>query len=180
MDRVRCGELVRYLKTGVAAPDHEHGPVGDVVWPAVLAAVELVDVGGQVLRDRGNARRLKRPGGDHDLIGLICAIIGLDEVTALACPDGPHAAIELEWELEVARVASEVFDDLVARRVVAGVAGERSAGESVVARRREQPQRVPARPPHACRGVPGVEDPESPSLTGEVVAEREPGLATSD
>ena len=30
------------------------------------------------------------------------------------------------------------------------------------------------------RGVAGVEDREAPSLAGEVVAEREPGLATSD
>ena len=96
MDLVGRGELVRDLKAGVAAPDHEHRPVCDVVGSAVVAAVELVHLGGQVLRDRGNARRLKRPGGDHDLVGLVCAVVGLDGVAALARPHGPHPAVELD------------------------------------------------------------------------------------
>ena len=82
VDFVGRGEFVRDLKAGVPAPDDEHGPVGDVVGSAVVAAVELVDLSGQVLRDRGDARRLERPGGDHDLVGLVRAVVGLDEVAA--------------------------------------------------------------------------------------------------
>ena len=90
------GELVRDLKARVAAADHEHGPVCDVVGSAVVAAVELVHFSVQVCRDRGNARRLKRPGGDHDLVGDVCAVVGLDEVAALARPHGPHPGVELD------------------------------------------------------------------------------------
>jgi hypothetical protein len=93
---------------------------------------------------------------------------------------GPHAGVELEGQVEVACVVGEVVDDFVAGRIVVRVTGERAAWESVVARGGEKRQRVPARPPHGCWGVAGVKDREPPSLVGEVVAEREPGLATSN
>jgi hypothetical protein len=98
-----------------------------------------------------NARRLKRPGGEHDLAGLVRAVVGLDEVAARACLHGPHERVELDGSLEVACIVAEVADDLVARPVVVGVSGERPARKAVVAGGGEQRQRVPARGPRRCR-----------------------------
>jgi hypothetical protein len=98
-----------------------------------------------------NARRLKRPGGEHDLAGLVRAVVGLDEVAARACLHGPHERVELDGSLEVACILGEVADDLVARPVVVGVSGERPARKAVVAGGGEQRQRVPARAPRRCR-----------------------------
>ena len=136
------GELVCDLKAGVPSPYDEHRAVGN--GPAVLAAVDLVDVGREVPCDPRNAWCLERPGGDHDLVGFIEEVVGLDEAAVVERPNGPHMAVELDGQLEVACVRRQVGDDLVASRVMGGVARERPPGKAVVAGWSEQFQRVPA------------------------------------
>jgi hypothetical protein len=63
---------------------------------------------------------------------------------------------------------------------VIGIARERQAGQAVVARGGEQPQRVPARPPGRRRRRAGLEDREARALLGEVVADRQAGLPAAD
>ena len=92
------------------------------------------------------------PGGDHHLVGVVAAVGELDaEAAVVGAAHGQDAAVELDRQLEVARVVVQVGDDLVAARVAVGVAGERQAGQAVVAHGREQPQRVPAAPPGGGR-----------------------------
>ena len=74
-------------------------------------------LGVQAIGDLGHARELEGAGGDHDLVGLVGAIVELDEVAAIALPDGADAAAQLDRQLEVARVVGEVGDDVVAARV---------------------------------------------------------------
>ena len=112
-----------------------------------VGAVELHDLAGELARERGHARDLERAGGDHDLVGVQRAVGEFDAVAAVFGVHRGDAAVELDGEREVAGVVGEVADDLVAGGVVVGVAGEGEAGQAVVARGREQPQRVPARAP---------------------------------
>ena len=136
-----------------------------------------LEVGGYRRRER----HLKRPGGDHDLVGLVGAVGELDEETAaVACPHGLHAAVELDRQLEPLRVVGEVGDDVVAPRVAVGVAWEVEPGQAVVAHGREQPQRVPAAPPRRGRLAGRFEDGEPTVLLGEVVADGQAGLTAAD
>ena len=114
---MRAGELLGDLIAGVAATDDQHRACRHVLWPAVLAAVELRDARIEALGDRRHTRDLERAGGDHDLVGLVAAIVELDQVAALASADGADTAAQLDRQLEVARVVGEVGDDVVATRV---------------------------------------------------------------
>jgi hypothetical protein len=112
-----------------------------------MGAVELHDLAGELARERRHSRDLERAGGDDDLVGMQLAVREFDAVAAVFGVHRGDATLELDGQLEVAGVAGEVADDLVARGVAIRVAGKGEAGEAVVARGREQPQRVPARAP---------------------------------
>ena len=62
----------------------------------VVAAVQLVHPTRQVRRDRGDARRLERPGGDHYLVGLVSTVVGLDDEALLACLNGSDARVKFD------------------------------------------------------------------------------------
>ena len=135
-----AGELLGDLVAGVAATDDQHRPGRHVLRSAVLAAVELRDARVEALGDRRHTRDLERAGGDHDLVGLVAAVVELDQEAALPSTDGAHRAAQLDRQLEVARVGGEVGDDVVATGVAVRITGERPPREAVVASRREQPQ----------------------------------------
>jgi len=175
-----AGELLGDLKAGVAAAHHEHPAVRQFAWRAVVGAVELRHVVGELLRDRRDARDLERSGGDHDLVGAQFAVDQLDAVAAVVGVERGDPAVELDGQREVTRVVEEVADDLVAGQIVVAVAGERQPGQAVVARGGEQPLRVPARAPGGRRRSARVEDRERSALFGEVVADRDAGLAAAD
>src|SRR5829696_4103396 len=178
MDLARSHELLGDLKPRVATADHEHPSRREPVRVAVLAAVELDDLRVQPARDRRDHRNLERAGGDHHLIRLVRPVLELDDVAVARLADGGDAAVELDRQ--VARVLLQVGHDLVARRIVLGVAGERHARQAVVAHGREEDQRVPALAPRGGRGGGGFEDREVAPLFGEQVTDREAGLASPD
>jgi hypothetical protein len=144
-------------------------------------AVQPAHVAAQFGSYRRRERHLKRPGGDHDLVGFVAAVDDLDEEAAVvACPDRVHAAVELNRQLEPSRVIGEVGHDVVAPRVAVGVAREVEPGQAVVAHGREQPQRVPAGSPRGGGYAGGFEDGEPAALLGEEVADGQAGLAAAD
>ena len=83
MDLARLGELLGDLVAGVAAAHDQHRARREVVRRAVVAAVQLHDLGAEVGGDRRRERHLERPGGDHDLVGLVGAVGELDEEAAV-------------------------------------------------------------------------------------------------
>ena len=72
---------------------------GERYWVLCSCTTSRPEAGGYRRRER----HLKRPGGDHDLVGLVGAVGELDEeAAAVASPDRLHAAVELDRELELA------------------------------------------------------------------------------
>jgi hypothetical protein len=130
----RSGELPGDLKAGVAAAHHQHLPAGHVSRPAVVGAVELRHVAGELLRDGRDARDLERSGRDHDLVAVQRPVGQLDAVAAVVWVKAGDAAGDLDGQREVTRVAGEVADNLVARRVVVGLAGKRAPGRELYRR----------------------------------------------
>jgi hypothetical protein len=72
--------------------------------------VELRDVRVQALGERRHTRDLERTGGDHDLAGLIAAIVELDQIAALALADGPDTTANFDLQFDVARLVGLVGD----------------------------------------------------------------------
>ena len=177
---IRC-ELRGDLEAGVAAAHDEHRPVGELTGVAVADAVGLNDRRVEVGCEGGNARDLERPGCHDDLVGLNgCAVLKVKAEAAVLAPDGADLASELHGELEGLRVALEVGDHLVSAGIAVGVAGELEAGKAVVAPRREERERVPARSPRGADRVGGFEDDEAAALLCELVAHGQAGLAGAD
>ncbi len=78
------------------------------------------------------------------------------------------------------RVGLEVVGHLVRRRVRRALRREPKPGKPVVARRRVEPERVPALPPGIADALARVEDHERPAVLLQVVSSREPGLPAAD
>ena len=76
----RSGQLLRDLEARVAAADDEDAPVRYGLRRAVGRAVHLHDALVSSLGDRRDERQLERAGGDHHLVGLVCAVVELDDV----------------------------------------------------------------------------------------------------
>ena len=83
-------ELFGDLVAGVAAAHHQHGPAGNVGRPAVVGAVHLDDARVELLGDGRHPRRLKRPRGDHHLLGGVRAVAQLDHEAARRRRRGPR------------------------------------------------------------------------------------------
>ena len=126
--------------------------------------MHLNDVFAEILGHRGHERNLERAGRDHDLLRLVRAVVELDEVPAVLAPHRADATVQLHGETEMARVAGEVVSHLVARRITIRIPGEVHPGQGVVARGREQLQRVPAPAPSGRRLRGGLENREVADL----------------
>jgi hypothetical protein len=83
-------------------------------------------------------------------------------------------------ELELGRVGLQVVGHLVLGGERVGRSGERDPGQRVVPGRGERPQRVPASAPGVTDPLVGVQDQERPPLPGQVIADRQAGLAAPD
>ena len=175
---VRRAELLGDLVAGIAAADDEHAAVGDLRRVAVGRALDLDDTWIELRCERGGAGRLERARGDDDLVGAVRPAVEPDDVALALAAQLADAAAQLHRK--VAGVVGEIGDHLVARRVAVGLARERLAGEAVVARRREEPQRVPALPPRRGGCVGCLENGEAAAVSREVVADRKTGLAAAD
>ena len=149
---VRRRQLLGDLKAGVAAADHEDRAVGHAARAAIGGAVRLEQRRVQLVGQRRHARDVERPGGDDDLVGRDApAVRELEDEAVVLGLQRPHLAAEPDGQVERPRVLLEVGHHLVAAGVAVGLTGKRQAGKRVVAARREQDQRVPARCATRCR-----------------------------
>src|SRR5437764_6517271 len=105
----------------------------------------------------------KGPGRDDHLLAFIRAVVELNEVVILGPADRANAAAQLDRQVEIASIIGEITHDLVATWVTVRIAGDRASWQAVVARRREQPQRVPASASRRCRRLAGLKNHEPPS-----------------
>jgi hypothetical protein len=126
------------------------------------------------------ARWRRRPGRPQRLRRLDHLGRELEPEAAVLISDRPDLAAELHGEVMGLRVALEIGDHLVAAGIAVRVAGELEPGKAVVAPRREERERVPARAPRSTDRVGGVEDYEAAVLLGELVAHGQAGLAGAD
>ena len=97
-----CGrELLRDLKTGVAATDHNDRALRHLVRPAIADSVRLEDIALELLDELRHVRRLERPGRDHDLVGGDRPSIELEaEAPVVAAVELLDPAVQLDLQLE--------------------------------------------------------------------------------
>ena len=86
MHLARPHELGGDLEAGVAAADDQHRARRQVGGRPVPAAVHLHHIAAQVGGHRRRERNLERPGGDHDLVGLIAHAVEEFDEAALRPP----------------------------------------------------------------------------------------------
>ena len=142
--------------------------------------MQLDDGVPQAAGQGGDDRLLPRAGCDHDLAGQQPALAGLDGKAALEPGEASYRAVQQDGQVEAVGVLHEVVGRLVLRRVGAGRGRERHAGQRVVLRSREEPQRVPSGAPGVADLGGGVDDEEPPAALLEVVRRGEAGLTGTD
>src|SRR5438105_14402946 len=92
---------------------------------------------------------------------ILPAVRRAQEKDRLRALDLLHADARADGEIEPERVALEVGNDLVARRITLGVSGERQAGQARVAGRREEGQAVVVSRPRTSGLQAGFDDDEA-------------------
>ena len=136
--------------------------------------------GSELGGERGHPGDLEGRHGDHHVVGRPAPVAGGDHEPAVVPPEPVHADAGPDRELEPGRVGLQVVGHLVLGGERVGRRGEREPGQRVVPGRGEQPQRVPAPAPGVADPLVGVQDQERPSPPGQVVADRQAGLAATD
>ncbi len=180
--RVRADRGHRDLRPRVAGPDDEDDAVAQLRRVAVLARVELSDLGAQLGRERGHLRRSEGAGRQDDL-GCAPALIARPHVPADArCVLRQRIDLHArpDGELEPGGVGLEVGGHLVLGRQAVPRTREGHARQAIEARRREQPEPVPAVSPRRPDPVGRLQDQVRPALAGQVMTHREPGLPAAD
>ena len=168
------------VRARVARADDEDGAFLELREVAVVARVELGDVGIERAREVGHVGPLEDACRHDDVVGFELQVAcGRHVAAVLLCEpvDGDPTA---HGQLEAGRVGLQVVGHLVLRRVRGRLRREAHAGQAVPACGRIEPQRVPARPPAVAEALAGVEDHERPALLTEVVPHGEARLAASD
>jgi hypothetical protein len=126
--------------------------------------VRLPDLGVELARQPGGVRRLERTRRDHNLVGGDGPPVELEDEAPSLVGQPAHFAVELDGKLEGLRMALQVGDHLVARRVAIRVAREGKAWQRAVAARRKESQRVPALAPGRRNRIASLEDGEPQPL----------------
>ena len=177
---VRGRELERDLRPRVAGPHDQDVAVPQLGRVAVLGGVELDDAGVELGGEGGHPGALVVGHRHHHVVGLPAPLAGRHHQPAVPPRQPVHPDPGLDRQPEPVRVGLQVVGHLVLGRERPGRTRERHPGQPAVAGRGEQPQRVPAVAPGVPDPLVGVEDHEGPAPPGQVVADREPGLAASD
>ncbi len=143
--------------------------------------MELHDPRRQRLREGREVRRLVAAGRHHHVPRFVAREAGrhLEAVRGERAQFADRL-VERERQRERSRVAGEVVGDLVLGRQVLRRRGERQVGQRGVARRCEEPQRVPARAPRITHPRRAVQDEEAVAVALELTAHRQPGLTAAD
>ena len=177
---VRGRELERDLRPRVAGPHDQDVAVPQLGRVAVFGGVELDDAGVELGGEGGHPGALVVGHRHHHVAGLPAPVAGRHLQPAVPPRQPVHPDPGLDGQPEPVRVVLQVVGHLVLGRERPGRTRERHPGQPAVAGRGEQPHRVPAVAPGVPDPLVGVEDQEGPAPPGQVVADREPGLAASD
>ena len=173
--------LVGDVRARVARADDEHRPVLELGEVPVVVGVELSHPRIELRREARHVRLLHDTRRDDDVVGQEppVADVGARSGRRPSSARRRHAPSAPE-----ARSARRTTRGSPPSRASSGTrlrsAGKRMPGKPVVARRRVQPERVPALPPRVADALARVEDHERPTLLRQVVAGREPGLTAAD
>ena len=172
--------LDRDFGARVSDSDDEHRPFFELRRVAVLAGMELVNAGVQLVGER------RHPGG---LVGCHRHDDVLSLEDPVACFDDEMAAVPRQpidsdagpnRELEPCGVGLEVVGHVVLRRERLRRAGEIHPRQGVEAGGCEEAKRVPALSPRVADPLVGVEDHEGEVPPGQVVADGETCLSPAD
>src|SRR4051794_16988559 len=107
MNIVRDRELLGNLKAGVASADDENRALGKVIRIAVFAAVQLDDTRVELVGNWRHPRDLKRARGHNDLLGLVGALVGFEDVRVNCSAERMHSTTKLNRQVELAGVLGE-------------------------------------------------------------------------
>ena len=132
-DLVRRRELLRNLKAGVAAADHESCSRWHVTRPAVADGMGLEEIGGELLAELRHICGLERTRRDNDLVGDDRPSSESKPEAVVAPVELLDLAVQLDRQLEGLGVALEVGDHLVPSRVAVRDTGKLKAWERAVA-----------------------------------------------
>jgi hypothetical protein len=161
-------------------PHHEHLPRRNLRGVAVRAAVQLEQRGAGPLRLQGQVGPLEGPRRADDVARLEERVRRVDLIGAADFAHRAHPRPEAHGEVERLHITGEVVSHLVLGGERPGVPWEGHSGQVVVRAGREEPERVPPRPPGVAHLARCIEDEELPPLAGEVIAEGEAALASAD
>jgi hypothetical protein len=178
--RVSAGDLEGDLCSRVARSDHEGAAFLELGRVVVAGRVELDDIGTEVGGEGGYPGDLEGRHGHHRVVGLPAAVARGDYEPAVVLEEPVHPDAGPNRELEPGRVGLQVVGHLVLGGERVGRSGEGEPGQRVVPGRSEQAERVPAVAPGVTDPLVGVQDQERPSPPGQVVADRQAGLAATD
>src|SRR6266705_1152909 len=179
----RFGQFIGYLAAGAARAHHEDRARRERSGIAVLARVELNDIGGKAGRELRDPWSLIRAGGDHYVSRPQLTVIGEDHVAAdlRARPERQHVDTRSEGRVDPRAIVLDEAQDVVlvrkAVRVVprVGVAGQRDAPVRELEHERVPPLRAPVfRHPRA------LQDEVLLAALLQVIAHGEAGLAPAN
>src|SRR5947209_3898588 len=106
--RPHAGQFGCDLEARVPAPDHQDVSAWDIRRPSVPSAVQLYDIGREILREAGHGRLLERPGGDDDLVGSDKAAVRFKQISVVALAKSEHVAARSDGQLERGRVGLQI------------------------------------------------------------------------
>src|SRR5205823_1640548 len=178
---VSLGHLHRDIGSRVSGPDQENASGTELGGIAVFAGVHLHDPRVELGSEGGDRRRPVEAGGHDHVLGLVPVLAAFDDVAVAVLGEPVDGHPGTNRKLEARRIGLEVVGGLARGRIRPAGRRERPARQAVVARGREQAERVPStRPPRAADPLARVEDHERAAAPLQVVADREAGLAAAD
>ena len=106
-------ELERDLLAGVGPADDEDPALGQVVGAPVRGAVDLGQLGIELVGDRRRERDLERAGRDDDLVGPDRTGRRLGDVAAVVARSASDRRVQSHRQIELARVGLKEIGDVV-------------------------------------------------------------------
>ena len=122
----------------------------------------------------------EHPIRDYDVLGQEAGVTGPDDVTAVLPGEAGDGDTVANGQFVPCRIGLEVVGHLARGRVRRARGREGHSRQPIAARRRVEPQRVPAASPAVADAPAAVEDDELPALLLEEVPGGEAGLAATD
>ena len=138
-----------------------------------MSGVELAGEGGDL-------RRLIAGHGDDDIVRREALFPGGDHVFGAVRRHAVDADSGAHGQFEAGGVLREIVRHLVLRRKAVRRCGKGHPDETIEARGREEPERIPALPPAVADACVRLEDDARNAAALEQVCDRQTGLTTTD